>query len=761
MANPTGGDAAEQVLRVARDHPECVGGELASTDAGIVVRLDIRVGMPLHYKPDGVSATGVRTVEPVLLTLPADYPWISPLVTLREDFPRGFPHLQPGPATSLPRPCLVEGNQNEFFLQFGLVEYGVYQLVEQIAVWLRKAAVNDLIDLEQGWEPMLRRSLAHAVELDAEAARRSVTREGGFAVWKARFRRLGDFDADPATGALSWLTSDGEKTPLANRKDDVFTVSSITDNFSTGGTVVGLVWPDKLPTGKARVTDRYRPEDVETLGDLRARAEDYGCGRGLESLLGNLERCFAGFTLSAPIPVGLALCVRRPVHLIGSVSDIELLPYVLEIRPTAKRTSLISKGDAESVGAAVHYQSIAPSLLRELAGAPERPSFAVMGCGSVGSKLAVHAARCGQDVVALSDEVNLRPHNLTRHALFGGHVGENKARALAEELRSLGYQPNVHTGNLATDLRNASLRSKIIPSTARAVVNAAASLSVREALVGSTRARDPARYFEVGLFGRGRVAYLLSDGKQHNPSHADLMAELYATLDDIEILRLMYDPAEGLAEVQIGQGCGSLTMKVDDAQLSMMTAGLSKEISRALDAPTDDGLIVIGLSEADTPATRWLHQVVPPFETVPIEGSDGWVLRIAARTAERIRTEANHYATVETGGVIIGLASARLKTVTVVDLLDAPPDSKRTPALFVLGTQGLHAEIARRHEASGGTLFDVGTWHSHLQDEGPSPLDWSTAAALAAERAPPAVLLIASPKRFYALISPAARLPKN
>ncbi|WP_395612217.1 ThiF family adenylyltransferase [Allosphingosinicella sp.] len=760
MPDHTGGDAADQVLRVALDHPECMGGELVVSDSGTAVRLDIRVGMPLHFKPDGVSATGVRAVEPVLLTLPVDYPWQSPRVTLRQDFPRNFPHLQPGPASALPRPCLIEGDQNEFFLQFGLVESGVYQLVEQVAVWLRKAAINDLIDPVQGWEPMLRRSLADVIELDAEAARRSVTRQGGFVAWTARFRRLGDFDSRPANGAWSWLTSGGEKTPLANRKDSVFTASPIADDFSTGNTIVGVVWPDKEPSGAARVSDTYRPEDVVTLGDLRARAADFGCSRGLESLLRNLERCFADFTLPAPIPVGIVLCVRRPVHLIGSTSDIELLPYVVEIRPMSQRKSLFPGGDAEGVGAAMHLQSVAPSLLRELAGAPERPSLAMLGCGSVGSKLAVHAARSGQDVVSLSDEGILRPHNLARHALFGDKVGDNKAEALAVELRSLGYKPDVHKGNLAADLRDVDIRKAIIPPAARAVINATASLSVREALVGSTKARDPARQFEVGLFGRGRVAYLLADGKQHNPTHADLMAELYATVDDNEVQRLMHDPEDGLAEIQIGQGCGSLTMKVDDAQLSMMAAGLSKEISRALDAPRDDGSIVLGLSDAESPATCWSRQLVPPFETVPIEGSDGWELRISARVVERIRAEVSHFARVETGGVMIGLTSARLKTVTVVDLLDAPPDSTRSATLFVLGTQGLQAEIERRHAVSGGTLFDVGTWHSHLQDEGPSSIDWSTAAALAAERVPPAILLITSPKRFYALISPAGSLSK-
>jgi proteasome lid subunit RPN8/RPN11 len=145
---------------------------------------------------------------------------------------------------------------------------------------------------------------------------------------------------------------------------------------------------------------------------------------------------------------------------------------------------------------------------------------------------------------------------------------------------------------------------------------------------------------------------------------------------------------------------------------------------------------------------------VPPFETVSVEGGDGWQLRISRRVVEAIRAEAKAYKSVETGGLIVGIASARLKTVTVVDVLPAPPDSQRTPTLFVLGKQGLHAAIRERHEASGRSLYDVGTWHSHLSDVGPSPTDWNTAAELAAERAPPSVLLIVTPKRFYALTAP-------
>lgn len=123
---------------------------------------------------------------------------------------------------------------------------------------------------------------------------------------------------------------------------------------------------------------------------------------------------------------------------------------------------------------------------------------------------------------------------------------------------------------------------------------------------------------------------------------------------------------------------------------------------------------------------------------------------------DEIRADVARWPAVETGGLMIGTCSARLRTVTVVDLMPAPPDSVRSASRFVLGTEGLAAAIKARHAESGSTLFDVGTWHSHLADQGPSDLDRKTAAELAAERPPPSALLILTPGRFYALMHPRA-----
>lgn len=746
-------DPAKHLLRVALTHPECVGGAVLEPEDGRPrIRLEMNVEMPLDMKADGISQSGVRTCEPVILKLPATFPWRSPRFYLREDFPRDFPHLMPFAET--PQPCLVEGDQDEYFLQFGLVEYGIFHLVEQLAIWLRKAAISGLIDHAQGWEAMLRRGFRDVVQIDANAARNLVTKNGGWIAWKGSFFRRGAPEACLNSTAELWVSSKGETTPLMRKPDNASFTSRQTDaEASLGNTVVGVVWPDKNPDGTPCISPNYLPESVATLRDLRARAAEVGCGRGLESFLANIERSFADMFLLAPIPIGIILCLRRPIHMIGSTSDIELLPYVVEIRANKNRASLFAGGDDEPVSPALHYQSLTTALLQSLSGAPARPALAILGCGSVGSKLAIHAARAGQDIAAVSDESSLSPHNMARHALGAELVGTNKAEALAKELSGFGMAPIVNRGDLSVDLRDPE-RSKLIIPWAAAAINSTASLSVREALMSAATPRRRTRLFEAALFGRGHGAFLLADGKGHNPSHCDLVAELYATLDDERAAKLLFDPAGGLSEIQIGQGCGSLTMTMDDARLSAMTASLSQEISKALDTPTQEGLIVIGTADDDSPSTQWTRQIVPAFETVVIAGSDGWQLRLSRRVADRIRAEAKAYPSVETGGVMIGLTSARLKTVTVVDLLAAPADSRRTPSLFVLGTDGMQSAIHIRHEQSGRTLFDVGTWHSHIRDQGPSSTDWDTAADLAAERAPPSILLIATPARFHALVSP-------
>ncbi|MEA2878506.1 MAG: hypothetical protein QOF14_3702 [Hyphomicrobiales bacterium] len=742
---------AERFLAAARRHPECRAGRLIAVDKeGSRIELDLNVEMPLAFRADGASPNGVRTTETVTVRLWPRYPWSSPSFYLRSDFPRDLPHLQPGSVTELPRPCLVDGNQREYFFQFGLVELGVFNLVQQLVVWLGRAAEGTLIHHGRGWEPTLRHDLQNVIAVDAEACRAMVDRNGGFRVLKTDFFRKSEDGGLTCRGAITWLDVSQTQTPLKHDDKDLFTRRK-RDGVFNGETVCCLIWPDKLATGEEFVATSYMPETVDTFARLRQRADELHCGRALGVFFDNLARVWEGYFVDVPLPVGIILCARRPEPLVGSQSNIELLPYVIDIRPVKGWKTLLAGGDAEPVAPTMQLNAINPTLLRNVSGAPELAPVAMLGCGSVGSKMAMHLARSGVKICAVSDNGSLRPHNMARHALARDLLAGTKAPELAKELKLIGQSPSACEGDLVFDLADKERRKAILPKETRFAINTTASLGVREALSAIHPKQVKSRLAEAALFGRGDGGFLFFEGASHNPTLCDLADELNATVTDERVHKLLFDPEFGLTEIQIGQGCGSLTMPMTDMRLSAMTAALTEEFVECMQATDAEGLIIVG-TKAEASNTNWTRQSVAPFEVVDIEGPKDWTTRISQRVLAKIRAEVGRYPTVETGGVLIGSCSARLRTVVVVDLIEAPPDSTRSAARFVLGTAGLKTAIKARHRASGGTLFDVGTWHSHLADHGPSPLDRATAKQLAAERPPPSVLLIQAPTRLYALM---------
>ena len=707
-----------------------------------MIELDLKVEMPQHMKVDGVTPNGIRRIETATVILGRSYPWSGPTFYLRPDFPRDLPHLHPDSPDAPPRPCLVDGNQREYFFQFGLVEAGIFHLVHQLVLWLQRAAEGTLIDPAQGWEPALRRDLSNLLVIDAEACRAIVNRHGGYSVLKARFCRSGGEEVRLSDGAAAIVLAGHDTVPL-KRGDNDLLASRRVEGGVFGNTVCCVIWPDKLSSGAPFVCDRYMPETVTKVSALRRRANELGCGRALDTFLNSLERCLGGYPMRPIVPVAIVLCARRPFHLIGSPSDIELLPYIVEFRAVKDDTPVVP---------AMQLDVGNPTLLRRVSGAPKISPVVMLGCGSVGSKMAVHLARSGVHIPVVSDRGILLPHNMARHALARPALAASKAIELARELVQLGQSPRVHDGDLVVDLMTREGRYAILPKAAACAVNTTASLGVRESLSSLLPKDVKPRLIEAALFGRGRGAFLLIVGVAHNPTLCDLVAELYATVESDRLRSLLFDRAYGLSEIQIGQGCGSLTMPMTDMRLSAMTAGLTEALVDAMQLEFTDGRIIVGESAENAPDCSWSQQTVAPFEVIPIESTEDWTLRISQRVLEQIREESRRYADVETGGVIIGTCSARLKAVTVVDLLPAPPDSVRSADRFILGTSGLKKAINARHSNSGGTLFDVGTWHSHLADRGPSPLDRQTAQELAAERPPPSVLLIATPRRLHALM---------
>jgi hypothetical protein len=77
----------------------------------------------------------------------------------------------------------------------------------------------------------------------------------------------------------------------------------------------------------------------------------------------------------------------------------------------------------------------------------------------------------------------------------------------------------------------------------------------------------------------------------------------------------------------------------------------------------------------------------------------------------------------------------------------------RSTSKFVLGTKGLQRTLKEYSDITGGSLYCVGTWHSHLVEQGPSPTDHETAKVIAEMRPFPSAMLVRTPSQYRALVT--------
>jgi hypothetical protein len=104
---------------------------------------------------------------------------------------------------------------------------------------------------------------------------------------------------------------------------------------------------------------------------------------------------------------------------------------------------------------------------------------------------------------------------------------------------------------------------------------------------------------------------------------------------------------------------------------------------------------------------------VAPFEVIQAINDPSWSIRFKAGILDQITIDAHKAKRKETGGVLVGIANYKTKTIHVVDLISAPPDSRANSVCFFRGHQGLPEQIDKVNMGSGGQLGYIGEWHSH------------------------------------------------
>ena len=746
------GNAVRRALVLITEHPGVVdvGTPLADDASGaIAVDVTFAINLPNEWRRRGESPSGARHREEVRFEFTGGFPMDPPQLSLRADFNRNLPHVQPWLADGRPVPCIYDGDLAELLHREGLAG-----ILNQTALWLERAALGTLMDPNQGWEPVRRDFFEDVLVADAEHLQGLVDRRGGYRFMKVEYLKLPGIERPPV---IHGQITNGQVPINPKTVGGEFGEAEMAGDpqVRRGKSLVLVVWPGKHPTGMPIVSDEYLPETVDSVDDLKERAALYGCRRELDDGLNLLARCVMGWRGTGSYTMAVMLLARRPFEVVGSASPIELCPYVVEVG--APR--LLADGGATAVRPAAHRHSISGELLARMAGfepTAERPLWTLVGAGSLGSKIALHLARTGNGPSTVVDRSRMAPHNAARHALVPA-TGEMqmawtdaKARLLSEALSGL----NQTATPIATDVVRMLMPEKDARSAwsrkSWVVLNATASPMVREAFGASDGM--PARVVETSLFAGGTVGAITVEGPDRNPGTTDLMAEFYAILHEHPDLgSIVFDHDASVSRQSTGQGCDSLTMTMSDGRLSLFAAGMSEYLlaKQREGLPEAGGEVLIGRLSEDGMGLAWRAFEVPPVIVVPTTNGEAWRVHVHARAMSRMQDETARWPNVETGGVLVGRLSEAARVAHVVDVLEAPEDSDRARNEFVLGTTGLRRRLREYSESVDWSLHCLGTWHSHLTPGGPSTTDRATAEAVA--RLTPSIFLVFTPTGFHAL----------
>jgi proteasome lid subunit RPN8/RPN11 len=697
---------------------------------------ELAVELPVSSSAAGTTPKGVRAREPIRVEFPRGFPHVAPRFTLRGNFPRNLPHIQPRMRHDRVEPCLSILSAQEAYAIQGLD--GVLNSLEE---WLHRAAADNLINPSQGWEPTRRDALGDEIITDIAALRDRAARAGSVAL-RALFRPTKLWNGERFEEGFYQLIGAEEATALIGLMslDGVM----MTNDGRTGATLCVVVPCARDAAGEPIVYSEFFGGPVAGLGGLVAEASRIGVGGALRAMLdvvSNLwRRDWVGF------PLAVILAAKRPLKLIGSDSDIELLPFICRSAADGRFDS----GANVRVEHARLTEAVTRPLLQKMSGvaAAIRP-LTMIGAGSLGSKVAMHEIRRGEAPNWVVDKGHYQPHHAARHALgpealtsaIDGAVLKSFAIAeLAETYRAKIEWVPYDVLHLLQDREH---RAAIFAGEGALILNTTGSVSVRNGLAAASDEIAAGQVVEAGLIGDGNLALITEEGAARNPSGLDLYLAAMAEMGKRAEFSAAFVEAD---RAQVGEGCASVTLLMPDARVSRLAALVGNHLIdlRGRARANNGVLCLLRFEGLTTEATRLEYA---PFVVVQADDEPVWKIRLPAPLAAEIEMLSDRAAPSETGGYLIGRAYEVSRTIVVVAIEPPPPGSRASAGRFVLAPR----QEPGLPEATKGGLEVVGTWHSHTAPSDPSPTDYASANEIALTDGRPRTLLIRHPKGWRAI----------
>lgn len=701
----------------------------------VAIPLFLNVNLPSRGTVDDVD---IRNNEPIFLLLDRkNFPYKAPLAwSNRQDFPKDcLPHLNAKPSGSPANFCLHRGSIDTWFSEHDIIDF-----IQRIQEWLSDAASDRLMRKEDGFEvTRIDESIGYCI-YEPSCFQEKVRSE-----WQSNRNRAGfcfipytlpkNPELEPLVGIKSSYmikmeSSLSEKIPTKivelNREiNSLYREQNPTDRFLYGL----LVWPPKTKVCKKFFADL--PDNLEKFIE-RTKDLEIPLEQALNSYLSKNLQLLAGIPVTIVIP--------RPRNLLKTDSTLELLNFVITFD---KWTKTLTDETLESKVNMLRQRSpLTIKRAREISSTPSdlNPGkILFLGCGAIGSKLALHLMKSGQcQKITFVDDDEISPHNLIRHGLLSESLGKNKANAMKEAVESIYYADK---DSLKVDVINKDAVSLFVGNTHEVLcqhsllIDATAAIPIREALI---RENLPTSLLvcRCEIADNGKLGLMSIEGAKRNPRLDDILVNVFdLAVDQSEIsdwlistkVQRQTDPDTIFEEISVGLSCNSETMRLADDSISYHAALFSLGLKKyALKKGTKyPGFLQISINDLlGKSGCCTLQFPIHPVSIIVDENAQKWQIRIKHEVQEQLIQNLRKSGRNETGGILIGKIDSKNKIIYVTRILPAPPDSKCRPYVFERGVLDIPEEVSKINHLSGEMIGYVGEWHTH-PDSGKklSPLD--------------------------------------
>lgn len=379
----------------------------------------------------------------------------------------------------------------------------------------------------------------------------------------------------------------------------------------------------------------------------------------------------------------------------------------------------------------------------ELAGLAEadRRKVTLVGAGAIGSQVAMILAREGRFTWTVVDDDRLLPHNLARHTLEFRDLGKPKAGALSAQINGLRppgsetpakflecnvLRPEQHQEALAEILKSSDI-----------IIDASASVAAERFLSDfDSSARRAGTFFNPS----GESVVVLTEPEDRAVTLRDLEAQYYrAVLREPALERHLSGTGERFAYTG---ACRALTNRIPQSRAALLSSLAADALGKALSA-VSGAISIWTLVDGDGVTT-----VQPRVSAVIRATLLDWTVTIDSELKSAILKMRAAKLPPETGGILLGTADAKARTVHIVEALPSPPDSKEETVGYERGMAGVEQSIRNAMARTMDQVRYIGEWHSHPKNSFvlPSSIDltqmvWLAGVLEMEDR--PAVMLIA------------------